>query len=107
MGFFENLGRKAEEFKQTARETAAEGTTHVCRSCGEQFYEDHDTCLSCGDEAVVERKADGPDGANETGGPDGANEAGGPDGANEADGPDGANEADGPDGANEAGGPTS
>ncbi|WP_290815335.1 zinc ribbon domain-containing protein [Halovivax sp.] len=54
MGFFENLGRKVEEFKRTAEETAAEGTSHACRSCGERFYADHDECPECGAEAVVE-----------------------------------------------------
>lgn len=54
MGLFENLGRKVEEFKQTATETAAEGATHACQSCGERFYTDHDDCPECGG-AVVER----------------------------------------------------
>ena len=53
MGFFENLGRKVEEFKQTATETAAEEASYRCQSCGERFYTDHDDCPECGG-AVVE-----------------------------------------------------
>ena len=66
MGFFENLGRKVEEFKQTATETAAEEASYSCRSCGERFYTDHDDCPECGG-AVVQRTdesaaVDDPDG---------------------------------------------
>lgn len=63
MGFFENLGRKVEEFKRTAQETAAEEATHVCRSCGERFYTNHDDCPECG-AAVVARGNDAADGAD-------------------------------------------
>ena len=54
MGFFENLGRKVEEFKQTAAETAAEEASYGCQSCGERFYTEHDDCPECGG-VVVER----------------------------------------------------
>ena len=93
MGFFENLGRKVEEFKQTAAETAAEQATHVCRSCGERFYSEHDECPACGAGAVVPRTAD-PDGgadgsarsadnADDGGADDGNADDGGADGGSE------------------------
>ena len=62
MGFFENLGRKVEEFKRTAEETAAEEATYVCGSCGERFFNEHEECPACGAETVVEREPGSGDG---------------------------------------------
>ena len=62
MGFFEDLGRKVEEFKQTAEETAAEEATYVCESCGERFFNEHEACPACGAEAIVERGPPSSDG---------------------------------------------
>lgn len=90
MGFFENLGRKVEEFKRTAEETAAEEATHGCRSCGERFYRDHDECPACGADAVVARARD-PDGSDGSSGPDdseGSSDAADGSGANDETGTD-------------------
>lgn len=77
MGFFENLGRKVEEFKQTAADTANEEATHECGNCGERFFVDHDECPECGRDAVVARAEPasegdaGSDGEVESGADDG------------------------------------
>ncbi|MFB6188348.1 MAG: hypothetical protein ABEI57_00545 [Halapricum sp.] len=46
MGLFENLGRKVEQFKQDATDTA-EKPTHVCVDCGEEFFADYEVCPDC------------------------------------------------------------
>lgn len=51
MGLFENLGRKVEQFKQEASDSA-EDPSHACTDCGEQFYTDYEACPECDSEAV-------------------------------------------------------
>jgi rRNA maturation endonuclease Nob1 len=52
MGFFENLGRTVEEFKQTVESTADDAAEYQCRACGESLHANHETCLECGEDAV-------------------------------------------------------
>jgi rRNA maturation endonuclease Nob1 len=54
MGFFNQLGRKVEGFKQDVETAKADEATHRCTDCGELFYSDHDACSECGGD-VVER----------------------------------------------------
>ncbi|MFB6163911.1 MAG: DUF1272 domain-containing protein [Haloarculaceae archaeon] len=57
MGIFRDIGRRVEEFKQTAEETAAETAAYECRDCGERFHADHDACPECGG-TVAERPSE-------------------------------------------------
>lgn len=52
MGFFENLGRKVEKFKQNVEESAAEDDEFACTACGASFTVDYDACPDCGSDAV-------------------------------------------------------
>jgi len=54
MGFFENLGRKVEQFKRASESAATEDATHGCRDCGEPLFADRETCPECGSDDVVE-----------------------------------------------------
>lgn len=53
MGFFETVGRRVEEFKQTAKKTAAETATYRCRACDARFDTMEDPCPECGATAVA------------------------------------------------------
>ncbi|MCU4924369.1 hypothetical protein OB905_00010 [Halobacteria archaeon AArc-dxtr1] len=53
MGLFESLGRRVEQFKQTAKEAAEENATYRCAACGSQFNAHDGTCPKCGADAVV------------------------------------------------------
>lgn len=50
MGFFSNLGNRAERFRQSVREAAAE--SYECADCGSEFHADYDACPECGSDAV-------------------------------------------------------
>jgi rRNA maturation endonuclease Nob1 len=52
MGFFNSVGRKVEEFKQTATSAADDGTAYRCVACEERFDADHDYCPECGAASV-------------------------------------------------------
>jgi rRNA maturation endonuclease Nob1 len=54
MGFFENLGKRAERFKQEAVAASKSDATHGCTACETALYSDHDACPECGSDAVVE-----------------------------------------------------
>lgn len=54
MGFFNNLGRKAEKLKQQATAASDGEATHGCTDCETLLYTDHEECPECGSEAVVE-----------------------------------------------------
>ena len=53
MGFFNNLGRKAEKLKQQATAASEEKATHACADCEALLYSDHDFCPECGNDSVV------------------------------------------------------
>ena len=53
MGFFENLGRKVGEFTHEAKRAADEEVSHVCESCGEQFYTNQQNCSACGSDEIA------------------------------------------------------
>jgi uncharacterized protein with PIN domain len=46
MGLFENLGRKVEQFKQDATDSA-EAPTHRCLECEQEFFTDYELCPEC------------------------------------------------------------
>lgn len=50
MGLFNELGRQVEEFKQTAKNVAANTETYQCPACDEQFDGTHERCPECGEE---------------------------------------------------------
>lgn len=52
MGIFNELGRKVEEFKQTAENAANENETSKCPACDEQFDSTHEQCPECGEQMV-------------------------------------------------------
>ncbi|MXR41543.1 hypothetical protein GRX01_09355 [Halobaculum sp. WSA2] len=52
MGLFNELGRRVEEFKQTAQDAADEREAHHCPACDEGFDGDHDRCPECGERMV-------------------------------------------------------
>lgn len=54
MGFFNNLGRKAEKLKQKAKAASEEEASHACADCEALLYTDHDECPECGSDGVVE-----------------------------------------------------
>lgn len=68
MGLFERLGREVEEFRQTARRTAAESADYRCRACGERLHTDHEQCPECGADHVAPAESDeaGGDGSGDT-----------------------------------------
>lgn len=53
MGFFENLGRKVESFRQDASDSARD-PTHRCTDCESEFFTEYETCPDCGSDAIVE-----------------------------------------------------
>lgn len=52
MGFFNDLGRKAEQLKQKATAASEEGATHACAECEKLLYTAHDECPECGSEDI-------------------------------------------------------
>jgi uncharacterized paraquat-inducible protein A len=52
MGFFNDLGRKAEKLKQQATNASEREATHACADCETLLYADHDECPECGSEAI-------------------------------------------------------
>jgi uncharacterized paraquat-inducible protein A len=54
MGFFNELGRKAEKLKQQATAASDREATHACTDCEALLYTDHEECPECGSDAVVE-----------------------------------------------------
>jgi rubrerythrin len=53
MGLFKRIGRKVEQFKQTATETATQNTNYQCEACGARLYSQHEQCPECGAESIV------------------------------------------------------
>lgn len=52
MGLFNALGRKVEEFKQTAASSAESNADYLCAACDERLQADHEECPACGEAAV-------------------------------------------------------
>ncbi|MDZ5810601.1 hypothetical protein U4E84_04480 [Halorubrum sp. AD140] len=50
MGLFNALGRRVEEFKQTAENAAERAETVQCPACDERFDSTHERCPECGEE---------------------------------------------------------
>ncbi|MFC7135070.1 MULTISPECIES: hypothetical protein [Salinibaculum] len=48
MGFFNDLGRKAEKLKQEATAATEAEATHGCPDCETLLYTDHEECPECG-----------------------------------------------------------
>lgn len=73
MGFFNEVGRRAEKLKQQVSDAAAEGAMFECADCGKGIFTEKETCPNCGSEAVVPRKEPEPEGtdASEDGSADG------------------------------------
>lgn len=61
MGIFNEVGRRVERFRQTAKETAAESAAYECGACEERFHADHDECPECGATAVESVAEESPD----------------------------------------------
>ncbi|MFD1586996.1 zinc ribbon domain-containing protein [Halorientalis brevis] len=55
MGFFNNLGRKVEEFKRDVDSAKADEATHQCTACDHLYFAAREECDECGRDAVVER----------------------------------------------------
>jgi predicted RNA-binding Zn-ribbon protein involved in translation (DUF1610 family) len=55
MGFFRDLGRRAEKLKSEATDAAEEQADYECADCGKAIFTDRETCPACGSEAVVAR----------------------------------------------------
>ncbi|NHN46583.1 hypothetical protein G9464_03090 [Halostella sp. JP-L12] len=53
MGLFERVGRQVEQFRQTAKETAAENARYQCRECGARFNAHEGQCPECGADEVT------------------------------------------------------
>ena len=54
MGFFQEVGRQVEQFKQTASKTAEEEVTLQCGACGMQLNPGHHECPECGAPSTAE-----------------------------------------------------
>ena len=52
MGFFNDLGRKAEKLKQQATAASEREATYACADCETLLYTDHDECPECGSEDI-------------------------------------------------------
>ncbi len=55
MGFFNNLGRKVEEFKRDVDTAKADEATHQCTECEQLYFAAREECADCGSDTVVER----------------------------------------------------
>jgi predicted RNA-binding Zn-ribbon protein involved in translation (DUF1610 family) len=55
MGFFRDLGRRAEKLKSEATDAAAAQADYECTDCGTAIFTERETCPDCGSEAVVAR----------------------------------------------------
>lgn len=53
MGFFRDLGRQVEQFKQTAREATDAYADYECQACGETFTSRPEQCDECGSTDIV------------------------------------------------------
>ncbi|WP_348611030.1 hypothetical protein [Halobaculum rarum] len=52
MGLFNELGRRVEEFKQTAENAADGNEMSQCPACDERFDSTHEECPECGEQPV-------------------------------------------------------
>lgn len=52
MGFFNKLGRRVEQFKQSAQEAAKE-PDYQCRACDGRFHTEYDECPECGAQEIT------------------------------------------------------
>lgn len=48
MGFFKEIGRQVEQFKQTAKKSAEVDATLRCQVCDTRLNARHDECPECG-----------------------------------------------------------
>lgn len=53
MGLFEQIGRQVEQFRQTAKETAAANADYHCRACEARFDTHEVQCPDCGAEEIT------------------------------------------------------
>ena len=53
MSFFKQIGRKVEQLKRTAAESAGESADYQCRACDARFHTDHDQCPECEAETIT------------------------------------------------------
>ena len=58
MGFFEQVGRHVEKFKQSAKDAADEDADYQCQSCNTRFNTSDDQCPDCGSTEVVSTPED-------------------------------------------------
>jgi rRNA maturation endonuclease Nob1 len=58
MGLFNNLGKKFEELKQQAEDSASEEATHGCQECKTPLYADYEECPECGSDSVAKLRRD-------------------------------------------------
>jgi rRNA maturation endonuclease Nob1 len=52
MGFFNSVGRKVEELKQTATNAAEDSAQYRCATCEGRFDTEHEHCPECGAASV-------------------------------------------------------
>lgn len=48
MGFFNEVGRQVEQFKQTVQATVDESAAYRCSACDERFHSRREQCPECG-----------------------------------------------------------
>ena len=65
MGLFNRLGREVEQFKQTAKDSAAEQFDYRCEACDSRFAKNHDYCPDCGTQAVVDTTEESLEGTSD------------------------------------------
>ncbi len=53
MEFFRRAGRKVEQLKQTATETATEHPNYQCEACEARFHTQHEQCPECGAASLI------------------------------------------------------
>jgi hypothetical protein len=61
VGFFNEVGRRAEKLKQQVSEKAEEGAMFECADCGKGIFTKKETCPACGSESVVPREPEAED----------------------------------------------
>lgn len=58
MGFFNEIGRRVEQFKRTAQKTAEESANYRCRACDARFNAYDDQCPNCGETEIARTDAE-------------------------------------------------
>ena len=59
MGFFKEIGRQVEQFKQPAKKTAEEDATLQCRVCDTRLNVRHNECPACGATNLTQTSTEG------------------------------------------------